>query len=483
MRIDRFAERIKTASLKEQRLITVSRFILVLALCSLFLTPTRAQSNVTYTLKVGTTGKVALLDTFPEVFAAEKVNICLDRLRLLDRDAVRPASPVRPSSGLLDSLDFVFADGPDEALWAWGDSVYSYTDEANIAWALWRNKKEIKNRTQRVLVANARNAFEEYVRQRTDTSSHSTAWLGWLLAGLLLMAGIIYAITIVVQRRKEKDLSSVEQETLRRKRMGLRRHYGSQLYLWLLLLVLYAPIALIAVFSFTKSKILGNWTGFSFDLYVNLFSGRADAGLNSAIWYTLIIALIAAVFSTLLGTLAAIGIYNMRARQRKVVSFLNSVPMINPDIITGISLFLLFVALGMSQGLATVCIAHVVFCTPYVVLSVLPRLSRMNPNTYEAALDLGATPAQALRMVMLPELWPGMLSGFILALTLSVDDFGVTFFTKGSGGLETLSTFIYSDARKGGLTPELRPLFTLILLVMLIALIIINIRKNKQQEK
>ena len=428
-----------------------------------------AQSNLTYELKVGTTGEVALLNEFPEAYQAEKVNI---KVRCTMYNVRR-----------VDSLDFVFADRADEALRAWGDSVYSYPETADIQWTVWRNKKEIKNRMQRVLVGNARNAFEEYVRQRTDSSSHSTAWLGWLLAGLLLIAGIIYAVVVFIQRRKEKSLSSVEQEILHRKRMGQRRHIGSQLYLWLLLLVLYAPIALIAVFSFTKSKILGNWTGFSFDLYINLFSGRADAGLNSAIWYTVIIALIAAVGSTILGTLAAIGIYNMRARQRKVVSFLNSVPMINPDIITGISLFLLFVALGMSQGLATVCIAHVVFCTPYVVLSVLPRLSRMNPNTYEAALDLGATPAQALRMVMLPELWPGMLSGFILALTLSVDDFGVTFFTKGSGGLETLSTFIYSDARKGGLTPELRPLFTLILLVMLIALIIINIRNNKQQEK
>jgi spermidine/putrescine transport system permease protein len=173
----------------------------------------------------------------------------------------------------------------------------------------------------------------------------------------------------------------------------------------------------------------------------------------------------------------------MRARHRKAVSLLNSVPMINPDIITGISLFLLFVALGVSQGLTTVIIAHIVFCTPYVVLSVLPRLSRMNPNTYEAALDLGATPFQALRKVMMPELWPGMLSGFVLALTLSVDDFGVTFFTKGSGGLETLSTFIYSDARKGGLTPELRPLFTIILLVMLTVLIIVNVRSDKKKKE
>lgn len=438
----------------------------VFVLCSLFLVPVSAQSNLTYTLHVGTTGEVTLLSDFPDNYAGEKVNIIVKQEKL----------------NTLENLDFVFTNKPMPQLVEWGDSIYSYTDEAEIPWTVWRCNKEIKNRGQRVLVANAYKTFEEYVVSHTAAAKRRTGWIWWLFAGLLLAAGIVYVIIILIQRRQEKNLSSVEQEILRRERMGLRRHYGSQLYLWLLLIVLYAPIALIAVFSFTKSKILGNWTGFSLDLYANLFTGKADAGLNSAIWYTVVIALIAAICSTILGTLAAIGIYNMRARQRKVVSFLNSVPMINPDIITGISLFLLFVALGFSQGLATVCIAHVVFCTPYVVLSVLPRLSRMNPNTYEAALDLGATPAQALRMVMLPELWPGMLSGFILALTLSVDDFGVTFFTKGSGGLETLSTFIYSDARKGGLTPELRPLFTLILLVMLVGLIVINIRNNKHQK-
>ena len=427
-----------------------------------------AQSNLTYTVQVGTTGEVALLQEFPESYQGEKVNIQLDVIG----DLSNP-----------DNLDFAFANEGNEALRAWGDSVYSYTDETETTWTVWRNSKEIKNRSRRVLVQNGRDAFETYVIAQTSAASHTVAWIGWIAASLLFIAGVVFACVTVYRRRKEKELPNVEQEMLRRKRMGLRRHYGSQLYLWLLLIILYAPIALIAVFSFTESKVLGNWTGFSFDLYANLFTGKADAGLNSAIWYTVVIALIAAVCSTILGTLAAIGIYNMRARQRKMVSFLNSVPMINPDIITGISLFLLFVALGMSQGLATVCIAHVVFCTPYVVLSVLPRLSRMNPNTYEAALDLGATPAQALRMVMLPELWPGMLSGFILALTLSVDDFGVTFFTKGSGGLETLSTFIYSDARKGGLTPELRPLFTIILIVMLAVLIYINIRNSKQEEK
>ncbi len=446
-----------------RRLLAVSYWLLAISFA------TFAQSNLTYELKVGTTGENTLLAEFPETYAAEKINI-----------SCRVSTISLPPS---DSLDFAFTSDHQPSLADKFDSIYAYTDEADVTWTVWRNKKEIKNRAQKVLRANAYRTFEDYiVSHQPSAISHRGGWIWWVFAGLLLAGTAVYGGFIVYSRRKEKELTPVEQEMLRRKRMGLRRHYGSQLYLWLLLLVLYAPIALIAVFSFTKSKILGNWTGFSMDLYVNLFTGKADAGLNSAILYTLIIAVVAAVCSTLLGTLAAIGIYNMRARQRKVVSFLNSVPMINPDIITGISLFLLFVALGFSQGLATVCIAHVVFCTPYVVLSVLPRLSRMNPNTYEAALDLGATPMQALRMVMLPELWPGMLSGFILALTLSVDDFGVTFFTKGSGGLETLSTFIYSDARKGGLTPELRPLFTLILIVMLGVLIYINFKDKKEEQ-
>ena len=459
MRITVKGERLKVKGLLGWLVLSI--FIFQFTIC-------RAQSNLTYDLKVGTTGEVQVLAQFPDVYEGEKVNIKVKGERLEVKG--------------LDTLDFVFTDRHIPELATWGDSILSYTDEANVKWSVWQNKKEIKNRAQRVLVGNAYKAFIDYVREHTAEAKRSHGWIWFLFAGLILLAGIIYACVIIIQRLKERELTSVEQEMLRRKRMGMRRHYGSQLYLWLLLIVLYAPIALIAVFSFTKSKILGNWTGFSMDLYANLFTGQADAGLNSAIWYTVIIALVAATCSTILGTLAAIGIYNMRSRQRKIVSVLNSVPMINPDIITGISLFLLFVALGFSQGLTTVCIAHVVFCTPYVVLSVLPRLSRMNPNTYEAALDLGATPAQALRRVMLPELWPGMLSGFILALTLSVDDFGVTFFTKGSGGLETLSTFIYSDARKGGLTPELRPLFTIILLVMLTGLIIINIRNNKQKK-
>ncbi|MBO7545317.1 MAG: ABC transporter permease [Paludibacteraceae bacterium] len=285
-----------------------------------------------------------------------------------------------------------------------------------------------------------------------------------------------------------KELTSAQIEARRRARSLRTKAVIGNTYLWLLLVLLYAPIVLIIVFSFTKSKVFGNWTGFTVQLYENLFTGydstaqvRVDPNLYRAVAYTGLIALIAATVSTILGTLAAIGIFNMRAKQRRAIQLLNSVPMINPDILTGISLFLLFVFLGISRGLVTVCIAHVVFCTPYVVLSVLPRLTKMNPNIYEAALDLGATPFQALRKVLIPELRPGMVSGFILALTLSIDDFGVTFFTKGSGGLETLSTFIYADARKGGLTPELRPLFSLIFLVILVLLVVMNVRANKQK--
>lgn len=284
--------------------------------------------------------------------------------------------------------------------------------------------------------------------------------------------------------------SSAQIEARKRARALMGKRILGNGYLALLLLVLYAPILLIIIFSFTQSKVFGNWTGFTFQLYENLFFGWnphaaviVDPNLYKSFGYTLLIAVVAAICSTILGTLAAIGIYNMRAKGRRAVQFLNSIPMINPDILTGISLFLLFVFLGITRGLATVIIAHVVFCTPYVVLSVMPRLTKMNPNIYEAALDLGATPFQALRKVMMPELRPGMISGFILSLTLSIDDFGVTFFTRGSGGVETLSTFIYADARKGGLTPELRPLFSLIFITMLVLLIFMNIRAAKQKKK
>lgn len=261
------------------------------------------------------------------------------------------------------------------------------------------------------------------------------------------------------------------------------KRFFAQTYLWFLLALLYAPIIIIAIFSFTESKVLGNWTGFSTELYTSLFSGENNGGLLMAIQNTLTIALIAATASTILGSIAAIGIFNMRGRKKQAINFLNDIPILNPDIITGVSLFLLFVSLGISQGYTTVVLAHIAFCTPYVVLSVMPRLQQMNPNIYEAALDLGATPFQALRKIIIPEIRPGMISGFILAFTLSIDDFAVTLFTQGTEGLQTLSTFIYADARKGGLTPELRPLSTIIFVVVLLLLIIINIRAQRSAKR
>lgn len=254
-------------------------------------------------------------------------------------------------------------------------------------------------------------------------------------------------------------------------------------YLWLLLVALYAPIAILIIFSFTEAKVLGNWTGFSFGLYKSLFSGGMNGAVMSAIKNTIFIALAASLISTVLGTFAAIGIYNLKRGPKKAVTFLNNIPMLNPDIITGVSLFLLFVALGVTQGYVTVILAHTVFCTPYVVLSVMPKLQQMNPNIYEAALDLGATPWQAVRKVMIPQLKSGMVSGFILSFTLSIDDFAVTLFTIGNQGLETLSTYIYADARKGGLTPELRPLLTIIFLALILLLILINIRSYRNEKK
>lgn len=163
-------------------------------------------------------------------------------------------------------------------------------------------------------------------------------------------------------------------------------------YLWLLLALLYSPILIIMIFSFTEAKVLGNWTGFSTKLYSSLFTGRMHHSLINAIWNTFAIALLAATASTALGSIAAIGIFNLRSRTRQVMNFANAIPMMNADIITGVSLFLLFVSFGISQGFTTVVLAHITFCTPYVVLSVMPRLKKMNQNVYEAALDLGATP-------------------------------------------------------------------------------------------
>lgn len=250
-------------------------------------------------------------------------------------------------------------------------------------------------------------------------------------------------------------------------------------YVVLLLAVLYSPILIIIIFSFTEAKVLGNWTGFSTHLYTSLFTGGVNNDLFRTLLNTFAIAFLAATGSTILGSFAAIGIFNLRRKSRNTMLFLNNIPILNPEIITGVALFLLFVSLGVTQGFTTVVLAHISFCVPYVVLSVLPKLRQMNPSLYEAALDLGATPMQALRKIIIPEIKPGIISGFILSFTLSFDDFVISLFTIGNEGLQTLSTYIYADARKGGLTPELRPLTSLIFIVVLLLLVIVNLRISK----
>ncbi len=234
------------------------------------------------------------------------------------------------------------------------------------------------------------------------------------------------------------------------------------------------------IFSFTEAKVLGNWTGFSTKLYSSLFTGGMHHSLINAIWNTFAIALLAATASTALGSIA---------RHRHLQSALahtagNELRQCHPDdecrhYHRCVAVPAVRQLRHIAKGFTTVVLAHITFCTPYVVLSVMPRLKKMNQNVYEAALDLGATPFQALRKVILPEIFPGMISGFILAFTLSIDDFAVTIFTIGNQGLETLSTYIYADARKGGLTPELRPLSTIIFVTVLVLLIVINKRAER----
>ncbi len=258
----------------------------------------------------------------------------------------------------------------------------------------------------------------------------------------------------------------------------------SGFYILLVLAFIYVPIAFVMIYSFTTSKVMGTWNGFTLELYRDLFdpSNAKSLEIMSAFRNTIVLGLSSAAISTLLGTMAAIGIYNMKQKTAKVMTLANQIPILNAEIVTGVSLMMLFVLFGMKNGFVTLLLSHVAFCTPYVVLSVLPKLQQMNTSTYEAALDLGAPPWKAIFMVVIPAILPGVLTGFLLSFTLSIDDFVVTSFNNGT--FETLSTFIYADAKKGGLTPTLRALSTLIFAFVLFLLVIVNLRSalsNKKQ--
>lgn len=245
-------------------------------------------------------------------------------------------------------------------------------------------------------------------------------------------------------------------------------------YLVIMFIFLYAPILVLMVLSFNSSKYMSKWTGFSLKWYQQMFSSNL---IMSALRTTLIIAFISALIATVIGTIACIGINNMKKVPRTLILGVNNIPLMNADIVTGISLMLCFIAFGVSLGFGTVLVAHITFNIPYVVLSVMPKMKQTEKSTYEAALDLGASPLYAFCKVILPDILPGILSGFLLAFTMSLDDFIITHFTKGAG-INTLSTLIYSEVRKG-IKPSLYALSTIMFLAVLILLIIANLPKRK----
>lgn len=256
------------------------------------------------------------------------------------------------------------------------------------------------------------------------------------------------------------------------------------IYLSLIIFLLYAPIVTLVVLSFNNSKTRAKWGGFTGKWYISLFQNEQ---IMSALYTTLVIALLSALIATLIGTAAAIGIQGMKRKSRTIAMGITNIPMLNADIVTGISLMLLFIAVGsglkylginFSLGFATVLIAHITFNIPYVILSVMPKLKQTKRSTYEAALDLGASPIYAFFKVVFPDILPGVFSGFLLAFTMSLDDFVITHFTKGPG-VDTLSTKIYSEVRKG-IKPEMYVLSTLLFVSVLILLILINVSPNKK---
>jgi spermidine/putrescine transport system permease protein len=261
--------------------------------------------------------------------------------------------------------------------------------------------------------------------------------------------------------------------------------FFSRLFMALVFLFLYAPIFVLIAFSFNESKSRANWTGFSLKWYVELFQ---DSSIMSAFGTTIMVSVLAAAIATVMGTMTALGLMNMGRKSRSVILSVNNIPMTNADIITGVSMMLLFVAalgainatLGtnIKMGFATLLLAHITFDTPYVILSVMPKLRQLDPNIMEAAEDLGATSFYAFRKVVLPEIMSGVVNGAIMAFTMSVDDFVISYFTAGSR-TQTLAMVIYSMTRKR-ISPEINALSTLLFVVVLALLVIVNLRQSRQ---
>lgn len=257
------------------------------------------------------------------------------------------------------------------------------------------------------------------------------------------------------------------------------KNIPTKVYMVLVMIFLYLPIAVLVLYSFNDGKT-SVWKGFTFKWYYELFNNEA---IMNSLYNTLIIAVLAAVISTLLGTMAAIGINNFKGIKRSFIINLSNIPIINPEIVTGVSFMLMFsfagTMLGFEMGFGTVLLAHISFCVPYVILNVTPKLRQMDPAIYEAALDLGCNPLAAFFKVVIPQIMPGVLSGFLMSFTYSLDDFVITYFTRGSQ-FQTLPIEIYTMLRRR-ISPTINALSTLLFVVTLAVLILVNIRDRKAE--
>lgn len=252
---------------------------------------------------------------------------------------------------------------------------------------------------------------------------------------------------------------------------------GKWAYAVLIYVFMYLPIAVLIIYSFNDSRYRGNWEGFTLRWYTELFRDRS---IMDALKNTILIAVISSLGATVLGTMAAIGVFAMKPKVKSFMVNLTYLPVTYPEIVIGVSLLALYVGVGLPLGFWSIVLSHITFCVPFVVIAVLPKLYQLNPNLEEAAMDLGATPGQAFWKVILPEIMPGVMTGMLLSFTLSLDDFLISFFTTGSG-VNTLAIKIYSMT-KVGVTPKINALTTIIFVVILTLLLVIQSREKKVEK-
>ena len=262
--------------------------------------------------------------------------------------------------------------------------------------------------------------------------------------------------------------------------MKEKKKIGSKIFMILMMIFFYAPIVYIIIFSFNSSRSLTNFDGFSLRWYEKMFNDRT---MMESVVYTIVIAVVSTIISTVVGTITSIGLSKSRPVLKKTVEQINNFPIMNPEIVTAIGLLMFFSALGVKKGFGTLLLAHVMFCIPYVMLSVTPKLRSLDPNLADAAMDLGATPWQALTKVIVPQVMPGIISGALIAFTMSFDDFVISYFVTGNG-VSNISILVYTMSKR--INPSINALSTLVIFIITVVLIIVNIipiLKEKKEKK